>query len=143
MIKKAWEEISKSKPNLPDSNKNNLSVMIPKNPWNLKLDIITENAKGNDSSSNSSRPTEIIDDRSWNLDESNLEDEIKGIPQEVDNLQDISAFGAGDYEIYNPDLNTSNFGDLIMEQYSLMDAGVEEEKAKSPPPARFWYGPDG
>ena len=117
--------------------------MIPKNPRNLKLDIITENTKGNDSSSNSSKPTEVIDDRSRNLDESNLEDEIKGIPQEVDNLQDISAFGAGDYEIYNPDMNTSNFGDLIMEQYSLMDTGAEEEKAKSPPPARFWYGPDG
>lgn len=86
MIKKAREEISRSKPPMPDSNKNNLSVMIPKNPRNLKLDIITENAKGNDSSSNSSKPTEVIDDRSRNLDESNLEDEIKGIPQEVDNL---------------------------------------------------------
>lgn len=116
MIKKAWEEISKSKPPIPDSNKNNLSVMLPRQPKSFKLDVITENPRGNDSSSNSSKPTEVID-KTKGLDESNLnlEEEIRGLPKEIDNLQNISAFGVDDFEYYNPpdDMNTSNFGDLI------------------------------
>jgi len=78
MIKKAREEMGKSKPSGDNLHK---SMMIPRNPWNFKLDTIKENPKGNDSSTNSSKqPTEHIADKSWNLDESNLEDEINGIP---------------------------------------------------------------
>jgi len=58
--------------------------MVPvKSARFLKLDIISENTKGNDSSSNSSKPADFNDDeitKTRPLDESNLEDEIWGIP---------------------------------------------------------------
>lgn len=103
----------------------------------LKLDVIKESPKGGDDSSNSSKVASRVppykgDDelnQTKPLDESNLLDDLEGIPDAIDNIQDISAFEDGNYEFYRP--GETSFADLAMEQVSIL---LEREKTPADKP---------
>ena len=100
------------KPPMPDAWLNNISMINPQGTQN-------ENQSPNKSDLFLSPIKEK--DREWQVDDSKLiiSDAIAGIKDAVSNLNDISDFNQGNFEIMD---NGSTFADLAIEQTSIIEA---------------------